>query len=212
MAEITATMVKELRAVTGAGPLDCKKALVEVDGDMQKAIDYLREKGIAKAQKKLSKGRTMSEGVIEVYQHFNKRQASMVEVNCETDFVASTDAFQKLAKDIALHVASMRPQYVRREDIPQDVIDQERDILSRSEDLEGKPEEIKARITDGRLDKWYQGIVLMEQEFLKDEAITVAKLIEQAVAELGESIAVTRFANYVVGENIGDDSDSDDDE
>lgn len=197
---ITAAMVKELREMTGAGPLDCKKALEESGGDLQKAAESLREKGIAKAQKKLSKGRTMNEGVIEVYQHFNKRMAVIVEVNCETDFVAKTDNFQNFAKDIALHISSMRPQYITREDVPENVVAYERDIQSRAEDLEGKPDNIKEKIVNGRLDKWYQEIVLMEQEFLKDDSKTIAELLEETVAAIGESIQISRFTAYALGE------------
>ncbi|MCA9893249.1 MAG: translation elongation factor Ts [Anaerolineae bacterium] len=197
---ITAAMVKELREMTGAGPLDCKKALEEFDGDLQKAAESLREKGIAKAQKKLSKGRTMNEGVIEVYQHFNKRLAVVVEVNCETDFVAKTDQFQTFAKDIALHISSMRPLYIKREDIPESVVAYETDMQMRAEDLAGKPDNIKEKIVSGRMDKWYQDIVLMEQEFLKDDSKTIAELLEETVAAIGESVQISRFAAFALGE------------
>lgn len=204
---ITAAMVKELREMTGAGPLDCKKALEESGGDLQKAAESLREKGIAKAQKKLSKGRKMNEGIIEVYQHFNKRMAVIVEVNCETDFVANTDNFQSFAKDIALHISSMRPQYITREDVPESVVAYERDIQSRAEDLEGKPDNIKEKIVNGRLDKWFQDIVLMEQEFLKDDSKTIAELLEETVAAIGESVQISRFTAYALGE--GDEEEGD---
>lgn len=207
---ITAAMVKELREMTGAGPLDCKKALEESGGDLQKAAESLREKGIAKAQKKLSKGRKMNEGIIEVYQHFNKRMAVIVEVNCETDFVANTDNFQSFAKDIALHISSMRPQYITREDVPESVVAYERDIQSRAEDLEGKPDNIKEKIVNGRLDKWFQDIVLMEQEFLKDDSKTIAELLEETVAAIGESVQISRFTAYALGE--GDDEEEGDEE
>jgi elongation factor Ts len=201
MAQITAAMVKELREMTGAGPLDCKKALEEVDGDLQKAAELLREKGIAKAQKKLGKGRTMNEGVVEVYQHFNKRLAVIVEVNCETDFVANTDQFQSFAKDVALHISSMRPRYVSREDVPAEVLDYERGIQLRAEDLEGKPDNIKEKIVEGRLDKWFKDIVLMEQEFLKDDSKTISQLLEETVAAIGESVQISRFAVFALGED-----------
>ncbi|QPC83424.1 translation elongation factor Ts [Phototrophicus methaneseepsis] len=204
MAGITAAMVKELREMTGAGPLDCKKALEENDGDLQKAAEYLREKGIAKAQKKLGKGRTMNEGVVEVYQHFNKRLAVIVEVNCETDFVANTDQFQSFAKDVALHISSMRPHYVKREDVPADKLEYERNLQLRAEDLEGKPENIKEKIVEGRLDKWFKDIVLMEQEFLKDDSKTIAQLLEETVAAIGESVQISRFSVFALGEDDED--------
>jgi elongation factor Ts len=146
MAEITAQMVKELREMTGAGPLDCKKALQENNGDLQKAADYLREKGIAGAIKKLGKGRVMNEGLIEVYQHFNKRLGVMVEVNCETDFVANTDRFRQFAKDIAMHIVSAGPEYVRREDIPAAVVSAEREIQKNRAIEEGKKPDIAAAV------------------------------------------------------------------
>jgi len=207
MAQITAAMVKDLRAMTGAGPLDCKKALEETGGDLQKAAELLREKGIAKAQKKLGKGRSMNEGVVEVYQHFNKRIAVIVEVNCETDFVANTEQFKTFAKDIALHISSMRPQYVRREDIPASVLDYERGMLMRAEDLEGKPDNIKERIVEGRIDKFFKEVVLLEQEFLKDDSKTIAQLLEETVAEVGESIQISRFACYALGESDQEEGD-----
>jgi len=209
--KISASLVKELREMTGAGPLDCKKALEENDGDLQKAADYLREKGISKAQKKLGKGRTMNEGIVETYQHFNGRMAVIVEVNCETDFVANTDQFKAFAKDVALHISSMRPVYVTREEVPDDLVAHERDILLKQPDLEGKPDAIKEKIVNGRLDKWYQEIVLMEQEFLKDDSKTMQQLLEETVAEVGESIQISRFARFELGE-IDDADGNEDDE
>lgn len=210
MAESLATLVKQLREMTGAGPLDCKKALEANDNDLQKAADWLRERGIAKAQKKLGKGRTMNEGVIEVYQHFNKRNAVIVEVNCETDFVANTDQFQAFAKDVALHISSMKPLYVRREEVPQEIIDAERHVLLNSDDLQGKPENIQQKIVDGRMEKFFQEFVLMEQEFLKDDSKTIAKLLEETVAEVGESIMISRFSVFELGgSDNGDDAGDD---
>lgn len=203
MAQITAQMVKELREMTGAGPLDCKKALEANDGDMEKAADWLREKGIAKAKKKLGKGRSMNEGVIEVYQHFNKRMAVIVEVNCETDFVANTDTFQTFARDIALQVSSMKAQYVTREDVPEEIVKAERDIQVKRAVEEGKPQDIAEKVAEGRMNKFFQEIVLMEQEFLKDDSKTIAQLLEEAVSELGESIQISRFTRYELGQ--GDD-------
>jgi elongation factor Ts len=205
MAEITAQMVKQLREATGVGPLDCKKALEMHEGDMQKASDYLREKGLAKAAKKLGAGRSMNEGVIEVYQHFNKRIAVIVEVNCETDFVAKTEAFQTFAREIALHIVSAAPQYVRREDVPQAIIDHERDIQTRRAVDEGKPANIAEKVAEGRMAKFFEEIVLMEQPYYKDEQMTIEQFVKQAVAELGESIVIRRFARYALGE-LADDS------
>src|SRR5690606_7865915 len=139
---ITAQQVKELREITGAGPLDCKKALEATDGDVKKAVDFLREKGLAKAAKKLGAGRTMNEGIVETYQHFNRRLAVIIEVNCETDFVANTERFREFARDLALHVANLAPQYVRREEVPAAVVDAERQILLRRTIEEGKPENV----------------------------------------------------------------------
>ncbi|XWX04213.1 translation elongation factor Ts [Aggregatilineales bacterium SYSU G02658] len=207
MAEINAQMVKELREATGAGPLDCKKALQETNGDMQKAVDYLREKGIAKAAKKLGAGRTMNEGVIEVYQHFNKRMGVIVEVNCETDFVANTDAFRTFAREIALHIISNNPQYVRREDVPQSVIDHERAVQTARAIEEGKPADKAAMIAEGRMNKFFEEICLMEQGFYKDEKKTIEQLLKETVAEVGESIEIRRFARYQLGE--GTDSSED---
>lgn len=200
MAEITAQMVKQLRDATGVGPLDCKKALEQFEGDMQKAADFLREKGLAKAAKKLGAGRTMNEGLIEVYQHFNKRIAVIVEVNCETDFVAKTSAFQTFAKDVALHIVSSAPQYVRREEVPQNVIDHERQIQTNRAIEEGKPAAIAEKVAEGRMAKFYEEIVLMEQPFFKDEKKTVQQVLQEVVAEVGESIEIRRFARYALGE------------
>lgn len=213
MAQITAQMVKDLRSATGAGPLDCKKALQENDGDIQKAIDFLREKGLAKAAKKLGAGRSMNEGLIQIYQHHNSRLAAMVEVNCETDFVAATDAFQQFANDVAMHIATMAPEYVTREQVPQDAVDHEKSIqmriLKEDEKNANKPDEILEKIITGRLDKWYQEIVLMEQEFFKDDSKTIADLLQETVVEIGESVQITRFARYELGQMNNDDAGAD---
>lgn len=201
MAEITAQMVKELRDATGAGPLDCKKALTQTEGDVEKAIEFLREKGLAKAAKKLSAGRSMNEGVIETYQHFNKRLGVMVEVNCETDFVAATDAFQTFARDVALHIANLAPEYLNREDVPEAVVQAERDLQMRRAVEEGKPEHIAEKMVEGRMGKFYEEIVLMEQRFLKDDAKTISDVLQEVVAEVGESIQISRFARFALGED-----------
>lgn len=205
MTQVTASMVKELRAVTGAGPLDCKKALQASDGDFDGAIDFLREKGLASAAKKLGAGRAMNEGVIQTYQHFNHRLGVMVEVNCETDFVASAAPFQEFARNVALHIANMAPEYVRREDVPEAVVQAERDlqlrILQEDEKNARKPEAILQKIIEGRMGKFFAGIVLMEQEFLLDDSKTVAEALAEAVALLGESMEIRRFARFAVGED-----------
>ncbi|MCU0514379.1 MAG: translation elongation factor Ts [Anaerolineae bacterium] len=204
MAEITAQMVKELREMTGAGPMDCKKALVETGGDMQKAADYLREKGIASAIKKLGKGRSMNEGLVEVYQHFNKRLGVMVEVNCETDFVAKTERFQQFTRDIAMHIVSAAPQYVRREDVPEAVIAAEREIQKNRAVEEGKKPEIAEKVAEGRMSKFFEEIVLLEQSFFKDDSKTIEQFIQEAVADLGESIQVRRFSRFALGDSATD--------
>lgn len=199
---ITAQMVKELREATGAGPLDCKKALEQNNGDVAKAIEYLREKGLARAAKKLSSGRTMNEGIIETYQHFNGRLGVIVEVNCETDFVANTDAFRNFCKEIALHIANLKPEYVKREQVPEAIVEAERQLQRRRVLEEGKPEAVADKIVSGRMDKFYQEIVLMEQPWLKDDSKTIAQLLAEVVAEVGESIEIHRFARFEVGENV----------
>jgi elongation factor Ts len=203
MTAITAQMVKELRDSTGAGPLDCKKALESNNGDMQKAIDFLREKGLAKAAKKLGAGRTMNEGLIETYLHFNRRLGVLVEVNCETDFVANTDAFKTFAKELGLHIANLNPQYVKREQVPSAIVEAERQLQVRrtKEESPNKPEAVIEKIVDGRMEKFYQEIVLMEQPSLKDDSKTISQLLAETVAEVGESIEIRRFARFALGES-----------
>ncbi|MEO1646793.1 MAG: translation elongation factor Ts [Chloroflexota bacterium] len=197
--------IKKLRDETGAGPLKAKKALEETGGDYEKAVEMLRQQGLAKADRITGKDRAMGEGMVEIYQHHDGRLGAMVEVNCETDFVAATDAFKTFAKDVALHISSMKPEYVNREDVPQDIIDAEREVLAGMDDLEGKPENIQAKIIDGRMEKWFQEKVLMEQEFLKDDSKTIADLLKETVAEIGESVQIGRFARFALGE-YGDDA------
>jgi elongation factor Ts len=201
MTAITAQMVKELREATGAGPLDCKKALEQNNGDMQKAVDFLREKGLAKAAKKLGAGRAMNEGLVETYLHFNSRLGVLVEVNCETDFVAATDSFKSFTRDVALHIANMAPEYITREQVPEVVIQAERDLQMRRVLEEGKPEQIAAKIVDGRMEKFFEELVLMEQVFIKDDSKKIADLLQQVVAEVGESIQIRRFARFALGED-----------
>lgn len=210
--KVTAADVKALRAMTGAGPLDCKNALVENDGDVEKAAEFLRQKGIAKAVKKLGKGRRMNEGKVEIYQHHDGRLGAMVEVNCETDFVAKNVGFQKFVKNVALHISSMAPLYVTREEVPEELIAEQREAQLAMEDLEGKPDNIKEKIVEGRLEKWYKDIVLMEQEFLIDDSKTIDDLLKEAVAELGESIQIGRFSRFELGKYGDDDEEGEDEE
>ena len=203
---ITAQEVKNLRDATGAGPLDCKKALESAGGDFDKAVEFLREKGLARAAKKLGAGRAMNEGVIETYQHFNRRLGVMVEVNCETDFVANTDQFRSFSKDIALHVANLNPEYVKREDVPEAIVEAERQIQRSRALEEGKPEAVADKIVAGRMDKFFEELVLLEQPFLKDDSKTIQQLLSEVVAELGESIEIRRFARFALGE-VTDDND-----
>jgi elongation factor Ts len=201
---VTAQQVKDLRDATGAGPLDCKKALESTGGDFDKAVEILREKGLARAAKKLSAGRTMNEGVVETYQHFNRRLGVLVEVNCETDFVANTDQFRAFAKDLSLHIANLNPEYVKREDVPEAVVEAERQIQRRRAIEEGKPEAVADKIVAGRMDKFFEEIVLLEQPFLKDDTKTIKQLLSEVVAELGESIEIRRFARFALGEETND--------
>jgi elongation factor Ts len=195
---ITAQMVKELRDLTGAGPLDCKKALEQFNGDMGKAADSLREKGLAKAAKKV--GRATNEGIIHAYVHHTNRLGVLLELNCETDFVAKTDIFRTLANDIALQVANLGAKYVRREDVPAALVEAEREEQRRRALAEGKPEQVVERIVDGRMSKFYEDLVLVEQPFIKDDGTTIGALITKAIADLGENITVRRFARFAIGE------------
>lgn len=197
---ITASLVKELRTRSGAGMMDCKKALVEAAGDIEKAVDILRERGLAKAAKKA--GRIAAEGVVGSYIHGNGRIGVLIEVNCETDFVAKTDGFHALVKDIAMQVAATNPQYVRRDEVPVDVIEHERAIFRQEALNEGKPEKIVDRMTEGRLEKMYKEICLEEQPFIKDGDKTIEQVITEAVASMGEKISIRRFTRYQVGEGI----------
>lgn len=204
---ITGQMVKDLREATGAGPLDCKKALEQFDGDFQKAAEYLREKGLAKAIKKLGAGRSMNEGVVTSYVHHNQRIGVLVEVNCETDFVARTPQFQQFARDLALHIANLSPEYVRREDVPEAVIQAEREIQKRRAIEEGKPEAVADKIVEGRMGKFYEEIVLLEQAFIKDDTKTISQLLQETVASIGESVEIRRFARFALGEADADGAD-----
>lgn len=197
MAEITAEMVKLLREATNAGVLDCKKALTETNGDFDAAVEILRKKGLATAAKKAS--RDANEGLIGVYVHPGSKVAAIVEVNCETDFVARTDEFQQLAHDLAMHVTAARPRWVVREDVPADVIAKEREVYSEQMTNSGKPAQVIERIVDGKLDKWFSEVCLLEQPFVKDPDVTIKDLLTSRIASLGENIKVRRFSRFEVG-------------
>ena len=197
---VTAEMVKELRERTGAGMMDCKKALVAADGDIEKAIDELRTKGLASAAKKAS--RVASEGVVTSYIHAGGRIGVLVEVNCETDFVGKTAEFKQLAYDIAMQIAASNPDYVSREDVPEQVITHEKEVLKAQALEEGKPEKVIDKMVEGRLEKFYKERCLLEQPFIKDPDKTVQELIHEHVARIGENINVRRFARYELGQGI----------
>ncbi len=198
--QITAQMVKELRERTGAGMMDCKWALGEAGGDMEKAIDLLRKKGLAAAAKKA--GRVAAEGAVGSYIHAGGKIGVLVEVNCETDFVARTDQFQELVRDIAMHVAAAEPRFVRREEVTADDLERERAIFREQALASGKPEAVVDRIVTGKLEKYYAEYVLLEQPFVKDPDKTVGQLVQERIAKLGENIVVRRFTRYRLGEGI----------
>lgn len=200
MAEVTAALVKELRERTGAGMMDCKKALTEVSGDIEKAIDLLREKGLAAAAKK--EGRIAAEGIVYSYIHGGGRIGVLLEVNCETDFVANTEDFNLFVRDIALHIAAAKPEYLNKEDVPEDVLQHEKDILKAQALNEGKPEKIVEKMVEGRISKFYKEFCLMEQDFVKDPDKTISDLVLEKTAKIGERIVVRRFTRYELGEGI----------
>lgn len=198
--EITSTMVKELRTKTGAGMMDCKEALASVDGDFEKAIDFLRKKGLSAATKRSSKA--AKDGTIASYIHMGGRIGVMVEVNCETDFVAKTDDFQSMARDIAMHVAASNPLYVRPDEIAADVLEREKEIYRSQLREEKKPEKIWDKIIEGKLKKYYEDVCLVEQKFVKNQDLTVGTLISNMIAKTGENIIIRRFARFQLGEEI----------
>ena len=204
MSTISASTVKELREISGAGMMDCKKALTEASGDLEKAIDILRKTGMAKARKK--SGRSAKEGIILPYIHPGAKLGVLLEINCETDFVANTDDFKNLSKDIAMHIAASAPMSVSREDIPQKTLEREKEIYADQARQSGKPENIIEKMTEGRINKFYQENVLLEQTFVKDPDKTVADLITETVAKLGENILISRFSRFQLGEKINHNS------
>lgn len=197
---INANLVKELRERTGAGMMDCKKALIETNGDTEKAIAYLRGKGLAAAAKKA--GRIATEGIIETYIHAGGRIGVILELNCETDFVAKTDEFKDLAKDIAMHIAAAKPEYLSSEEVPVEIIKNERNILRAQSLNEGKPEKIVDKMVEGRVAKFYKDICLVEQLFVKNPDKTISQLITEKVAKIGENISIRRFVRYELGEGM----------
>ena len=200
MANYTANDVKTLRERTGAGMMDCKNALVECDGDMDKAIDYLREKGIAKAAKKA--GRIAAEGIVDSYIHMGGRVGVLLEVNRETDFVANGEMFRTLVHDIALQIAAANPQYVCKEEVPEEVIEKEKNILRAQALEEGKPEKIVDKMVEGRIKTFYEDNCLLNQKYVKDTSKTIEQVIIEATAQIGEKISVRRFVRYEMGEGL----------
>jgi elongation factor Ts len=199
--KITTAMVKELREATGAGVLDCKTALQETDGDFDRAVEYLQQKGLAAAAKRAS--RAANEGTIGSYVHAGSRVAALVEVNCETDFVARTDDFLALAHDLAMQVVATKPKHLVPEDIPAEVIEAEKEIYLAQMEDSGKPEHVIDKIVEGKLQKYYQEVCLVQQPFIKDEGLTVQDVVTQVAAKLGENIVVRRFVRFELGEEIG---------
>jgi len=197
---ITAAQVNELRKITGAGMMDCKKALTEMEGDQEKAVDYLRKKGLSAAAKKA--GRVASEGAVGSYIHAGGKIGVLVEVNCETDFVAKNDAFQTFVRDIAMHIAAASPQYVRREEVPTDALEREKDIYRAKARETGKPENIIEKIIEGQINKFYADICLLEQAYVKDPDKTVQTYLNETIATIGENMSVRRFCRYVLGEGL----------
>ncbi|WP_442600915.1 translation elongation factor Ts [Paenibacillus sp. KN14-4R] len=200
MATITAAMVKELREKTGAGMLDCKKALDEANGDVTKAAEILREKGLSAAASKA--GRIATEGLCESYIHAGGRVGVLVEVNCETDFVAKTDQFKAFVKDIAMQIAAVNPTYVRREEVPTDALEKEKEILRNQALNEGKPEKIVEKMVEGRISKYYEEYCLMEQSFIKDPDKKISDLVNEKIATIGENISIRRFVRFELGEGL----------
>jgi elongation factor Ts len=198
MANISAAMVKQLREKTGAGMMDCKNALSEVEGDVEKAIEFLRKKGLATAQKRA--GRALSEGIIQSYIHMTGKLGVLVEVNCETDFVAKNEDFQEFTKNIAMHIAATNPLGITPEDISEEIIEKEKEIY-RAQALDmGKPENVIDKIVEGKLNKFYQESCLMNQPYVRDTDISVADLLNQMIAKIGENISIKRFVRYQIGE------------
>lgn len=197
---VSASAVKELRERTGAGMLDCKKALDETNGDIDKAVALLREKGLSAAANKA--GRIATEGVVESYIHAGGRIGVIVEINCETDFVAKTDQFREFARDVAMHIAASNPKYVRREEVPAEDVEKEKEILKAQALNEGKPEKIVEKMVEGRISKYYEEYCLLEQSFIKDPDKTISALVNEKISTIGENITIRRFVRYELGEGL----------
>jgi elongation factor Ts len=198
MAEISATMVKQLRDITGAGMMECKAALTEAKGDVEEATTILRKRGLAQATKKA--GRTTNEGLIGSYIHMGGKIGVLVEVNCESDFVARTDDFQNLAREIAMHIAAANPQYVRREDVPADVLEREKSIYRAQMEGQNKPAQVIEKIVEGKLGSFYEQVSLLDQPSIRDPKVTIGQTVQAAIAKLGENISVARFVRFKLGE------------
>ncbi|NLX86224.1 MAG: translation elongation factor Ts [Clostridiales bacterium] len=197
---VTAAMVKELRERTGAGMLDCKKALEKTDGDIEKAIDLLREKGLAAAAKKA--GRITAEGMVGSYIHMGGRIGVLIEVNCETDFVAKTEGFKDFVKNMAMQVAASKPLYVSRDEVPGDVLEKEKQILRQQALNEGKPEKIVDKMVEGRIEKFFKETCLLEQPYIRDPEVSVQQVLTETIAKIGENISIRRFVRYEMGEGL----------
>ncbi|MCL4226463.1 MAG: translation elongation factor Ts [Myxococcales bacterium] len=200
MAEVTANLIKDLRERTGAGMADCKKALVECDADIEKAIDYLRKKGLAKAAKKA--GREATEGLVSSYIHGGGRIGVLVEVNCETDFVARNEDFVGFTRDVAMQIAAMNPTFVRKEDVTDDVVARERDVLLAKAKESGKPEQVVTKMVEGQISKWLKEICLLDQPFVKNPDKTIDQLQQELIAKIGENIRIRRFVRFELGEGL----------
>ena len=200
MADVNAALVKQLRDATGAGMMECKAALVEAKGNLDEAVTILRKRGLAQATKKA--GRSTNEGVIGSYIHMGGRIGVLVEVNCESDFVARTDDFQNLAREIAMHIAAANPQYVRREDVPPDVLDRERGIYRGQMEGQKKPVAVIDKIVDGKLNSFYEQVCLLDQPSIRDPKLTIGQVVQAAIAKMGENIAIPRFVRFKVGEGV----------
>jgi len=201
MSDITAEQVKELRELTGVGMMDCKRALEETGGDVEKAVELLRQKGIASVAKRA--GRVANQGLVDSYIHFNNTVGVLVEVNCETDFVANTDEFRRLAKDVALHIASpAAPRWLSREDVPAEVLGYHRNLYEAQAQGSGKPEHVIRRIVEGKLEAFHKENVLLEQPFVRDDTKTIRQLLDEVSAKVGEKVAVRRFVRYKLGEEL----------
>jgi elongation factor Ts len=199
MAEITATMVKSLRDITGAGMMECKTALTEAKGDVDEATTILRKRGLAQATKKA--GRSTNEGLIGSYIHMGGKIGVLVEVNCESDFVARTDDFQNLGREIAMHVAAANPQYVKREDVPADILEREKAIYRAQMEGQNKPAQVIEKIVEGKLGSFYEQVCLLDQPSIRDPKVTIGQAVQAAVAKLGENISIARFVRFKVGES-----------